>query len=189
MTHPRSLGRRLHEGSSQLAVIIHRSPGSSPSIFLSFRACREGELLREDNAEVWQKGCLHRDRRRRGRGAGSQKGTSSMQPSGASPSSVEPVSLPDSLVAGPLPLRNRRSILSHFLLQIPTPCLWLPPLVALHCFWDNCSGAQRPSIRAGWWGGWCTCVFYLILTDHMFQEPFPVNKDSIKLMKKKILLL
>ena len=108
---------------------------------------------------------------------------------GASPSSVEPVSLPDSLVAGPLPLRNRRSILSHFLLQIPTPCLWLPPLVALHCFWDNCSGAQRPSIRAGWWRGWCTCVFYLILTDHMFQEPFPVNKDSIKLMKKKILLL
>lgn len=33
------------------------------------------------------------------------------------------------------------------------------------------------------------CVFYLILTDHMFQKPFPVNKDSIKLMKKKILLL
>ena len=46
---------------------------------------------------------------------------------GTSPSSVEPVSLPDSLVAGPLPLRNRRSILSHFLLQIPTPCLWLRP--------------------------------------------------------------
>lgn len=28
-------------------------------------------------------------------------------------------------------------------------------------------------------------VFYLILPDQMFQEPFPVNKDSIKLMKKK----
>lgn len=33
------------------------------------------------------------------------------------------------------------------------------------------------------------CVFYLILTDHMFQEPFPVNKDSIKLMKRKSLFV
>ncbi|XP_055401154.1 eyes absent homolog 2 isoform X3 [Bubalus kerabau] len=79
----------------------------------------------------------------------------------ASPSSVEPVSFPGSLVTGPLPLGNRRSILSHFLLQIPPPCLWLPPLVALHCFWDNCSGAQRPSVRAGWWGSWCTCVCFI----------------------------
>lgn len=28
-------------------------------------------------------------------------------------------------------------------------------------------------------------VFYLILPDQMFQEPFPVHKDSIKLMKTK----
>lgn len=27
-------------------------------------------------------------------------------------------------------------------------------------------------------------VFYLILPDQMFQEPFPVHKDSIKLMKR-----
>lgn len=32
-------------------------------------------------------------------------------------------------------------------------------------------------------------VFYLIRTDQMFQERVPVNKDSIKLMKKKILHL
>lgn len=39
-------------------------------------------------------------------------------------------------------------------------------------------------------GGWVhMCVFYLIPTDHMFQEPVPVNKESIKLMRKKVLHL
>lgn len=100
-------------------------------------------------------------------------------------------SFPGSLLAGPFPFANRRSILSNFLLQIPLRgafghCPWWPWIVS-----GTSAGEQRRSVGAGRaaGGGTRACVFYLMLTDRMFQEPFPVNKDSIKLMKKKILHL
>lgn len=113
------------------------------------------------------------------------KGTSSTQLSGAS-LPVEPVSpLSRLLVAGPRPLRNRRSILSHFLLQTPRAfgCRpWWPCVVS----GTTAQEPRDPPLPRAGYGELVMCVFYLILTDHMFQEPFPVNKDSIKLMKKKI---
>lgn len=55
-------------------------------------------------------------------------------------------------------------------------------LAALDCFWDDCSEQETLSGQAGGAG---PRVLYLILTDRVFQEPSPVNKGSIRLMRKK----
>lgn len=66
----------LGEGRPQARAAGHSRVLTEPrSLPPSLRVCREGELLREDNAEVRQESRLHCDRRRCGRGARSQKGT------------------------------------------------------------------------------------------------------------------
>lgn len=80
---------------------------------------------------------------------------------GASPSSVEPVSFPGSLVAGPLPLRNRRSILSHFLLHIPLRAFgcrpWWPCVVSGTTAQEP---RDPPSGQAGGGAGARVCVLF-----------------------------
>ncbi|VTJ66110.1 Hypothetical predicted protein [Marmota monax] len=85
-------------------------------------------------------------------------------------------------LASPFPFANRRSILSNFLLQIPAVPL-AAPLVALDCFWAP-RGSQRHSAGAA--GGARTCVRFIECSPIRGPGTFPVNKDSIKLMKKKI---
>lgn len=82
------------------------------------------------------------------------------------------------MLARPLPFGNRRSILSNCL-QIP---LWAfgchPGSPAL--FLGQLLGSPE-TLRQGRLAGGLVpvCVFYLLLTDHMFQERFPVIKTAL----------
>lgn len=142
-----------HTANARPAVALRRAPVLTEPLSLpSSRVRREGELLRADNAAVRQESRLHRHRRRGGRGAGSEKGASPVSRA-ASPPLLGHVAvfkgsvhrrphlpllsgspLPRPFARGSIPIRNRRSILSNFLLQIPVPVLgchpWPPWIVS-----------------------------------------------------------